>query len=105
MVAFRNSVKGTGINNFWSNPKNADQISFCRGKKGFIVFTNKGDVKATFKLPNCLPPGTYCDVITGEVKDGKCTGKSVKVGSGGTGRVEVSESVGVLAIHAGSKIA
>jgi alpha-amylase len=40
MVAFRNSAKGTGLNDWWDNGNN--QIAFCRGGKAFIAFNNDG---------------------------------------------------------------
>lgn len=102
MVEFRNVVSGTNIENWWSN--NDQQISFCRGKKGFIVFTNWGDVEQD--LQTCLPPGIYCDVISGSLEAGNCTGKTVKVKSDGKGfiRLGALEFNGVLAIHAKSKL-
>lgn len=99
MVGFKNAVEGTTINNWWSNGE--QQIAFCRGKAGFIVFTNGGNIGQ--KMQTCLPAGTYCDVISGELsKDGRCTGKAVVVsGDDGLGYVSLSETEydGVLAIH------
>ncbi|RZC42958.1 Alpha-amylase domain containing protein, partial [Asbolus verrucosus] len=69
MVGFREVVSGTGVDNWWSNDD--QQIAFCRGNKGFIVFTNWGDVKQD--LQTCLPPGIYCDVISGDLEKGNCT--------------------------------
>ncbi|EEZ98454.1 alpha-amylase [Tribolium castaneum] len=102
MVQFRNVVAGTGVENFWSNDD--QQISFCRGNKGFIVFTNWGDVERD--LQTCLPPGIYCDVISGSLKAGNCTGKAVRVKSDGKGfiRLGALEFNGVLTIHEKSKL-
>ena len=49
----------------------------------------------------CLPPGIYCDVISGSKIDSVCTGKTVTVASDGTAYIEIldSEEDGVLAIH------
>lgn len=102
MVGFRNAVKGTQVENFWSG--NDKQIAFCRGNKGFVAFTIGGELKG--KLKACVPPGSYCDVISGEVQSGKCTGKVVKVAADGTAEIDVpaNDENGILAIHVGSKI-
>ncbi|KAF2367801.1 Glycosyl hydrolase family 13 catalytic domain [Trinorchestia longiramus] len=103
MVKFRNVAFGeykprTDSNDWWDNGNN--QIAFCRGGQGFIAINNDNyDLKET--LQTCLPEGTYCDVISGDVEAGGCSGKSVTVGSDGTGYIEIltSEDDGVLAIH------
>ncbi|XP_071555474.1 alpha-amylase A-like [Temnothorax nylanderi] len=103
MVKFRNLVNGEKLKNWWSNGKN--QIAFSRGDKGFVAFNVEGDLRE--KLQTGLPPGTYCDVITGDVVDGKtCSGKSVQVKDDGTATVEIlsSESEGVLALHNQAKL-
>lgn len=95
-------VHGTPVTNWWSNGD--QQISFCRGDRGFVAFTNWGDLKQ--RLQTCLPPGTYCDVISGGIKDGRCTGKSIVVGEDGMADVSLggSEYDGVVAIHIHSKL-
>jgi alpha-amylase len=99
MVRFRNVVAGTGINDWWSNGSN--QIAFCRGGRGFVAFNIQG---ADFNqnLQTCLPAGTYCDVISGNLSGGSCTGKSVTVGGNGVANIVIGhqEADGVLAIHA-----
>lgn len=101
MVGFRNAVEGTEISNWWSNSD--QQIAFCRGSKGFIAFTNSGDIAQS--MYTCLPEGVYCDVISGELTSGACTGKTVTVGSDGYGYISLSSSEddGVLAIHVNAK--
>lgn len=102
MVEFRNIAKGTPVTDWWSNGD--QQVAFCRGSKGFVAFTNWGDLKQ--RLRTCLSPGTYCDVISGGVKGGKCTGKSILVDSDGMATISLdsSEYDGVLAIHVRSKL-
>ncbi|XP_046616877.1 alpha-amylase 2-like [Neodiprion virginianus] len=103
MVAFRNAVNGTSVNDWWDNSSN--QISFCRGGAGFIAFNlDSWDLQQT--LQTCLSAGTYCDVISGSLVDGSCTGKSVTVGSDGTAYIEIltTEEDGVLAIHQNAKL-
>jgi hypothetical protein len=57
---------------------------------------------ATYVFQTWLPPGNYCDVISGSKLDGVCTGKTVNVASDGTAYFEIihDEEDGVLAIHA-----
>ncbi|EFN63696.1 Alpha-amylase 1 [Camponotus floridanus] len=103
MVGFRNAVNSTGINNWWDNGQN--QIAFCRGSKGFIAINGDYfDLKQT--LFTCLPPGKYCDVISGSLKDNKCTGKTVEVGEDHRAYIEILtwEEDGVLAFHKESKL-
>ncbi|KRT84430.1 hypothetical protein AMK59_1811, partial [Oryctes borbonicus] len=102
MVGFRNTVNGTKISNWWSN-KN-QQIAFCREGSGFVAFTNDGNINRD--MQTCLPLGTYCDVISGKLSDGRCTGKSVTVGDNGIGFISLNgnEFDGVLAIHINAKL-
>ncbi|XP_015513629.2 alpha-amylase isoform X1 [Neodiprion lecontei] len=103
MVGFRNAVKGTGVRNWWDN--NNNQIAFSRGSAGFVAFNlDRQDLKQT--LQTGLPAGTYCDVISGSLKDGRCTGKIITVNSDGTAYIEIlnSEEDGVLAIHVNAKL-
>lgn len=104
MVAFRNHVGNSQFRNFWYNPNNENQIAFCRGNKGFIAFTNEGDLRALLDV--CVPPGIYCDVISGEIVNGICTGKTVVVGFLGKAYISIlaREKYGVLAIHTGAKM-
>ena len=52
-------------------------------------------------LQTGLPPGQYCDVISGRKVNGKCTGKSIEVHEDGTAYIEIlkDEDDGALAIH------
>lgn len=104
MVAFRNHVGNSQLHSFWYNPRNENQIAFCRGNKGFIAFTNDGDLRSLLDV--CVPAGIYCDVISGEMVNGRCTGKTVVVGLLGKAyiRILAREQNGVLAIHTGAKI-
>ncbi|XP_071521195.1 pancreatic alpha-amylase 2a5-like isoform X2 [Panulirus ornatus] len=103
MVQFRNVAHGTDMNDWWDNGSN--QISFCRGDRGFIAINNDPwDMKETRQT--CLTPGTYCDVISGSKIQGSCTGKTVTVAADGTAYIEITtmEEDGVLAIHRDSKL-
>lgn len=98
MVGFKNAVNGTGVNDFWNNGD--QQFAFSRGDKGFIAFTNGGDIKATIQTG--LPAGVYCDVISGTVTEtGRCTGRIVEVSWDRKVYVELRQYDfdGVLAVH------
>ncbi|KAL9922084.1 alpha-amylase A-like [Glossina fuscipes fuscipes] len=104
MVTFRNVVgRQTPIRNWWDNGKN--QITFCRGNKGFIAF-NGDSYNLNRTVATCLPSGTYCDIISGSKVDNKCSGKSVIVHDDGKANINlgVTEKDGVLAIHLLSKL-
>lgn len=101
MIKFRNTVRDAPIYSWWDNDKN--QIAFCRGTRGFIAFNNE-DNDMDEEIFTCLPSGTYCDIITGDVVNRKCTGTEVKVDENGVAQIQVAKDVGVLAIHIGVKI-
>lgn len=103
MVRFRNVAHGTTVNNWWDNGSN--QIAFCRGNSGFVAFNgDQNDLRTTLKT--CLPAGTYCDVISGNLENGRCTGKVVNVQGNGDAYIEIlkTEKDGVLAIHVEAKL-
>jgi alpha-amylase len=54
----------------------------------------------------CLPQGTYCDIITGDVVDGACTGRTITVGSDGTAELLIyqGDDESVLALHVGARV-
>lgn len=103
MVGFKNTVRGTGVNDWWDNGK--DQIAFCRGDKGFIAF-NLEQYDLNQRLQTCLPAGTYCDIISGDKNGSSCSGKSVIVANDGRADVHIGakEYDGVLAIVKNSKL-
>jgi len=79
------------------------QISFSRGDKGFIAFNSEDRMSLDATLPTGLPPGTYCDVISGNLVDGQCTGKVIYVDAASNARIviDVTEEDPMIAIHAG----
>lgn len=98
MVRFRNAVRGTNLRNWWDNGSN--QIAYCRGNAGLVAFNaDNRDMRVTVK--SSLPAGTYCDVISGNLENGRCTGKTVTVQPNGNVYLEIlrDEADGVLAIH------
>jgi alpha-amylase len=53
-----------------------------------------------------LSAGTYCDIISGEIVNNACTGKSVTVNSDGSARIQISYFFEdpVIAIYIDSKL-
>lgn len=96
MVNFRHVVQDEPVTSWWDN--GADQIAFCRGKRGFIAINNE-KVDMDKVLSTCLPPGIYCDVFSGELVGNKCTDGRVVVDEAGKARIVVSRNIGVVAIH------
>jgi Alpha amylase, C-terminal all-beta domain len=100
MIKFRAVTDGTVVRAFTNIGQN--QISFCRGNKGFVAINNAGRaLKATVNA--CVPDGYYCDVVSGNLVNGKCTGKIVTVKDGKASVELDTDSAGVLAIHVGAK--
>ncbi|XP_065082523.1 alpha-amylase A-like [Ochlerotatus camptorhynchus] len=103
MIGFRNAVAGTEINYWVDNGRY--QVAFCRGNQGFIVF-NLEVADLDQIMQTCLPAGKYCDVITGKVNEGVCTGYTIEVDTNGLARIYVAAfgGYGVLAVHVGARI-
>ncbi|XP_043271107.1 alpha-amylase A-like [Venturia canescens] len=103
MVAFRNIVEGTPLTDWWDNGNN--QIAFSRGDRGFIAI-NADKRNLTQMIHTKLPFGIYCDVISGALVNGKCTGRTVLVGSNGKAYVEIllGDEDGVVAVHINSRV-
>ncbi|XP_018351449.1 PREDICTED: alpha-amylase-like [Trachymyrmex septentrionalis] len=104
MVRFRIAANNTDVNNWWDNGKN--QIAFSRGNAGFIAINGDEHEPLKKHLFTSLQPGTYCDVISGNLEDNKCTGKTVTVDQNGKAYIEIlpGEEDGVIAIHRQAKI-
>ncbi|XP_059050934.1 alpha-amylase 4N-like [Achroia grisella] len=103
MVAFRNAVGKERVQNWWDNGNN--QIAFSSGNKGFIIFNVEGR-NLNESLQTGLPPGDYCDVITGKRQGTTCTGRKVTVGNNGYANINVlgdAEDTH-LAIHVGKEV-
>jgi alpha-amylase len=63
-------------------------IAFSRGSAGWIAINNES-AAVTRTFTTGLAAGTYCDVISGTVSSGSCTGTAVTVNSSGTASVTV----------------
>lgn len=98
MVKFRNVAGFTSVNNWWDNGYH--QIAFSRGDKGFIAINNE-DHQLNENLQTGLPEGTYCDVISGNKEEGRCTGRSIQVNSSGYAQILVNNTWDdpMVAIH------
>ena len=100
MVAFRHLVAGTDQNHWWDDGANA--IAFSRGNKGFVAINDEVAVVAQ-TVATGLPPGTYCDLLTGGVSGASCAGTSVVVDS--TGSVQFTlQPTTALAIDAANRL-
>ena len=73
-------VAGSNIADWWDNGANA--IAFSRGDKGFVAINNE-TTAVTATVETSLPPGTYCDRLTGGLGGGSCAGTSVVVSAAG----------------------
>ncbi|XP_046351146.2 alpha-amylase-like [Haliotis rufescens] len=103
MVAFKNVAYGSELTNWWSGSDY--QIAFSRGNKAFIAFNLEGaDLQQT--LNTGLPSGDYCDVISGNLENGNCTGHTVHVDADGHAPIHVggSDQDPMVAIHVGAKV-
>ncbi|NWS98909.1 AMYP amylase, partial [Mionectes macconnelli] len=103
MVIFRNVVDGEPFSNWWDNGSN--QVAFGRGNKGFIIFNND-DWNMSVYLQTGLPAGTYCDVISGQKENNKCTGKQVYVSGDGMANFQINTDAEdpFIAIHVDAKL-
>ena len=80
MVGFRRVVAGTDVNHWWDDGANA--IAFSRGDKGFVAI-NREAAPSDTTIATGMPPGTYCDLLTGGLAAAACAGDSVAVDSAG----------------------
>lgn len=98
MIAFRRHVAGTDITRWWDNGQNA--IAFSRGDKGFVAINGEGAILTT-SIATSLPPGRYCDLLTGgRIGDG-CAGVSITVDSSGVAQIMLPPN-SAIAVLAGS---
>ncbi|CAG2177464.1 unnamed protein product, partial [Oppiella nova] len=103
MVGFRNIAGSEPVTQWWDNTNN--QIAFSRGNKAFIAINN--DVKPIDMTNSTgLPGGTYCDIISGGLIDGMCTGRTLTVDSEGTAHIFVDNTWEdpMIAFHINAKI-
>jgi alpha-amylase len=100
MVSFRRVVAGTDVNHWWDNGANA--IAFSRGTKGFVAISRESaPVAAT--VTTGMPPGTYCDLLTGGRTGAACAGTSIAVDSAGTVQLRLAAN-SALAIDTDTRL-
>ncbi|KAF4602879.1 hypothetical protein EYR38_003283 [Pleurotus pulmonarius] len=97
MTRFRNAVQDAPLEN-WQSARE-DQIAFSRGKAGFVAINNS-DSPWSACLNTGLPEGSYCDVVSGGAKGGRCTGLTIKVDADGKVTTTIPAR-GAVAIHIG----
>jgi len=100
MVAFRKLVAGTDVNHWWDDGANA--IAFSRGAKGFVAISRESAPVAA-AVATGMPPGTYCDLLTGGLTGAACAGTSLVVDSTGTIQLRL-EANSAVAIDAATRL-
>lgn len=104
MVGWRNAVGDRPMGRW--RAFGLQQVSFCRGARGFVAFNGDDDVDFVRRLNVCVPPGRYCNVIR-RTMDGECAaGGYVEVDVDRMADVFIAgnETVRVLAIHVEARV-
>lgn len=103
MIKFRTAAGNTPVTNW--NTYGDHGLSFCREKIGCVVF-NTGTNNFSQDIRTDLPPGTYCDIISGKKTRSECSGKKVLVGKDGIARVNIEgdATYGAVAFYQDSKL-
>jgi len=86
MVGWHNAAGAAPVANWWTDGSNA--IAFSRGSSAWVAI-NAENSPVTESFTTGLPAGTYCDVISGTVAAGACTGTTVMVSAAGQATVTV----------------
>jgi alpha-amylase len=100
MVSFRHVTAGTDQNHWWDNGANA--IAFSRGNKGFVAI-NRELTTVTATVATGMPPGTYCDLLTGGLVGAACAGTPVVVDATGSVQINLATNT-AIAIDAATKL-
>jgi len=100
MIAFRKLVAGTDVNHWWDDGSNA--IAFSRGGLGFVAINREATTLATM-IATGMPPGTYCDLLTGGLVGTSCAGATVVVDATGAAQVNLAP-MRAIAIDAASRM-
>jgi alpha-amylase len=101
MVAFRNTVNGTSVVNWYDNGNN--HIAFGRNGKGYLSINDEFYAMNGRSYHSNLPAGRYCDVIHGDYSGGSCTGPVITVDASGWFQANIAAHDAV-AIHTGAKV-
>jgi alpha-amylase len=105
MVGFRDfTADSLTVTDWWSNPSDGNQIAFGRGAAGFVAI-NRSTNPLSQTLQTGLAPGTYCDIVNGDMTStgASCTGASIKVAPDGSAHFEIAPMQAV-AVHVGAKL-
>jgi alpha-amylase len=104
MIKFRNVVGNSTITNWADNGQN--QVAFCRGDLGFIAFNNELSLNFKALVKACVPPGDYCDVISGGKGAEGCIGEKYTVNEDGKVDLTIpwTQEMPVVAFHVESKL-
>lgn len=98
LVGWRAEVGASPVTDLWVGRR---AVAFGRGDRGFVVVNgNAAALEET--LTTSLPAGTYCDVVTGALQEGTCTGREVTVADDGTMDVRLDGDT-ALAVHVGAR--
>lgn len=98
MVGFRRAVAGTVVTGWWDNGGNA--IAFSRGELGFVAINMEGE-RVDLTVMTGLPPGAYCDILSGGSASMGCAGTTVVVDADGLISLRLDAGTAV-AVHAGA---
>ncbi|KAI6187918.1 Glycosyl hydrolase and Alpha-amylase domain containing protein [Aphelenchoides besseyi] len=52
-------------------------LAFARQNRGYIALSNNDQDYVLNDVNTTLPPGQYCDIASGEIKDGRCTSQRI----------------------------
>ncbi len=100
MVGFRKLVAGTPETHWWDDGANA--IAFSRGGAGFVAISRE-DTTVTASVATGMPPGSYCDLLTGGAGAGAgCAGAAIVVDSAGAVRLDLAPNT-ALAIDTATR--
>jgi len=99
MVAFRKYVAGTDVNHWWDDGANA--VAFSRGARGWVAISRESTA-VTATVATGMPPGTYCDLLTGGPTGGACAGATIVVDSTGSVRLDLQPNT-ALAIDGAAR--
>ncbi|MDQ4502855.1 alpha-amylase family protein [Sinomonas sp. ASV322] len=99
LVAWHNAAARADVANWYDD--GANLVAFSRGDKAWIAINN-GTAAGTIDVQTGMPPGTYCDVISGSSAGGMCTGPTITVDPRGFAVVTVPAK-GSLAFTLGDR--
>lgn len=98
MVAFREVAGDAELTHWWDE---GGAVAFGREDRAFVAVNGAADpLSRTFATG--LAPGAYCDVQSGALVDGACSGAEVTVAQDGSVEATVPGQ-GALALHVGAR--